>query len=117
MWVAHKNPSRPERVRVTTTMALVYVSLLCLLSLASSVELDVDDQPRIIRAGANFALRNYTSILTVPNGEQFGIWMWSEMCPENFYAVGFSLRVTAFLNPVEPERMSPSPCGEHVCVC
>lgn len=82
----------------TVTMALVYVSLLCLLSLASSVELDVEDQPRVIRAGANFALRNYTSILSVPNGEKFGIWMWSELCPENFYAVGFSLRVNDYVS-------------------
>ncbi|KAI5611947.1 vitelline membrane outer layer protein 1 [Silurus asotus] len=74
-------------------MAFIYISLLCLLTLASSTEVEVDDQPRVIRAGVNFASRNYTSILTVPNGEKFGIWMWSEMCPVNFYATGFSLRV------------------------
>ncbi|MCJ8745469.1 hypothetical protein PDJAM_G00130600 [Pangasius djambal] len=74
-------------------MALIYISVLCLLPLVSSVEVDFEDRPRIIPAGTTFASRNYTSILTVPNGGKFGIWMWSEMCPKNFYAVGFSLRV------------------------
>lgn len=94
--VANKNPSRPERVctHETTTMALVYISILCLLSLVSSVEVDFEAQPYIVRAGTAFVTRNYTSVLTVPNGEQFGDWMWSEMCPENFYATGFSLRVS-----------------------
>ncbi|XP_060756953.1 vitelline membrane outer layer protein 1-like [Neoarius graeffei] len=74
-------------------MALVYISILCLLSLVSSVEVDFEAQPYIVHAGTAFVTRNYTSVLTVPNGEQFGDWMWSEMCPENFYATGFSLRV------------------------
>ncbi|XP_053468173.1 vitelline membrane outer layer protein 1 [Ictalurus furcatus] len=74
-------------------MALVSISIFCLLTLVSSGDVDVEDQPHAIRAGTTFALRNYTSILTVPNGEKFGIWMWSELCPDNFYAVGFSLRV------------------------
>ncbi|KAK3515818.1 hypothetical protein QTP70_034070 [Hemibagrus guttatus] len=74
-------------------MALVYVSFLCLVALVSSAELDAKDQSGVIRAGTKFALRNYTSILSVPNGEKFGIWMWSELCPENFYVTGFSLRI------------------------
>ncbi|KAF5888952.1 vitelline membrane outer layer protein 1, partial [Clarias magur] len=74
-------------------MALLYVAILCLLTVVSSVEVVPEDQPRVIHAGTTFGLRNYSSILTVPNGEKFGIWMWSELCPENFYATGFSLRI------------------------
>lgn len=46
------------------------------------------------RAGTAFNSRQYRSILNVTNGEKFGDWTWPEMCPENFFAVGFSLRVT-----------------------
>nr|XP_040021872.1 vitelline membrane outer layer protein 1 homolog [Gasterosteus aculeatus aculeatus] len=45
------------------------------------------------RAGASFSGREYRSLLTVSNGEQFGTWTWPEMCPDRFFAVGFSLRV------------------------
>nr|XP_033497361.1 vitelline membrane outer layer protein 1 homolog [Epinephelus lanceolatus] len=45
------------------------------------------------RAGAAFNNRAYSSLLTVNNGEQFGNWTWPEMCPDKFFAVGFSLRV------------------------
>ncbi|XP_056142028.1 vitelline membrane outer layer protein 1 homolog [Lampris incognitus] len=45
------------------------------------------------RAGTLFNNRAYSSILTVPNGGQFGNWTWPEMCPDNFFAIGFSLRV------------------------
>ncbi|KAK1896057.1 Vitelline membrane outer layer protein 1 [Dissostichus eleginoides] len=45
------------------------------------------------RAGMAFNGRQYRSLLTVPNGERFGYWTWSEMCPEKFFAVGFSIRV------------------------
>lgn len=47
------------------------------------------------RAGTAFNGRPYQSILNVTNGEKFGDWTWPEMCPESFYAVGFSLRVKA----------------------
>ncbi|XP_029306982.1 vitelline membrane outer layer protein 1 homolog [Cottoperca gobio] len=45
------------------------------------------------RAGAAFNSRQYKSLLTVSNGEKFGNWTWPEMCPDKFFAVGFSLRV------------------------
>lgn len=45
------------------------------------------------RAGVAFSSRQYRSLLTVSNGEQFGNWTWPEMCPDKFFAVGFSLRV------------------------
>ena len=47
------------------------------------------------RAGLKFSSRKYSSVINVPNGEQFGNWTWPEMCPDKFYAVGFSVRVTA----------------------
>lgn len=47
------------------------------------------------RAGTAFNSRPYKYLLNVTNGEKFGDWTWPEMCPENFYAVGFSLRVKA----------------------
>uniref|UniRef100_A0A8D3CUL0 Vitelline membrane outer layer protein 1-like n=1 Tax=Scophthalmus maximus TaxID=52904 RepID=A0A8D3CUL0_SCOMX len=45
------------------------------------------------RAGAAFSNREYSSLLTVNNGERFGNWTWPEMCPDEFFAVGFSVRV------------------------
>nr|XP_006635817.2 PREDICTED: vitelline membrane outer layer protein 1 homolog [Lepisosteus oculatus] len=45
------------------------------------------------RAGTIFAGRQYNSTLVVSNGGDFGSWTWPEMCPEGFYAIGFSLRV------------------------
>uniref|UniRef100_A0A3B4XC94 Vitelline membrane outer layer 1 homolog n=1 Tax=Seriola lalandi dorsalis TaxID=1841481 RepID=A0A3B4XC94_SERLL len=45
------------------------------------------------RAGVAFNNREYESVLTVTNGEQFGNWTWAEMCPDKFFAVGFSIRV------------------------
>ncbi len=45
------------------------------------------------RAGEAFKNRQYRSMLTVNNGERFGNWTWPEMCPDKFFAVGFSIRV------------------------
>lgn len=45
------------------------------------------------RAGTAFNSRQHRSMLTVSNGEKFGNWTWPEMCPDKFFAVGFSLRV------------------------
>ena len=50
------------------------------------------------RAGTAYSSRPYSSVLTVSNGEQFGNWTWPEMCPDTFYAVGFSLRVKTMCN-------------------
>uniref|UniRef100_A0A667WLD1 Vitelline membrane outer layer 1 homolog n=1 Tax=Myripristis murdjan TaxID=586833 RepID=A0A667WLD1_9TELE len=44
-------------------------------------------------AGVAFKDRPHTSVLTVSNGEQWGNWTWPEMCPDQFLAVGFSVRV------------------------
>ncbi|XP_078524506.1 vitelline membrane outer layer protein 1 homolog [Lissotriton helveticus] len=37
--------------------------------------------------------REYKSILTVPNGGRWGEWQKPEMCPEGYFAYGFSLKV------------------------
>lgn len=52
-----------------------------------------EDKLFLQNAGTAFNSRQYRSLLTVANGEQFGNWTWPEMCPETFFAVGFSVRV------------------------
>ena len=53
-----------------------------------------EEKVALQRAGKDFNSRQYKSVLTVTNGERFGDWTWPEMCPEGFFAVGFSVRVT-----------------------
>ncbi|KAG2465288.1 VMO1 protein, partial [Polypterus senegalus] len=43
-----------------------------------------------------FTNRQYYSTINVTNGGEFGKWTWSEICPEDFYAIGYSLRVEAY---------------------
>nr|XP_031530826.1 vitelline membrane outer layer protein 1 homolog isoform X2 [Vicugna pacos] len=38
-------------------------------------------------------LGGYTSAIRVTNGGPWGDWAWPEMCPEGFFARGFSLKV------------------------
>lgn len=71
------------------TSLLSMVSLLAVLSTGLCVE----EKTALQRAGTAFNGRQYKSMLTVNNGEQFGNWTWPEMCPDKFFAVGFSLRV------------------------
>ncbi|XP_041843110.1 vitelline membrane outer layer protein 1 homolog [Melanotaenia boesemani] len=70
------------------TSLLLAVALLAVLSGGFC-----EEKTFLQRAGVAFNDRQYRSLLTVPNGEQFGGWTWPEMCPENFFAVGFSVRV------------------------
>ncbi|XP_066501296.1 vitelline membrane outer layer protein 1 homolog [Hoplias malabaricus] len=74
-------------------MALARVSALWLLALVALAWGDSVQNPFIVQAGTRFTTRAFASKLNVSNGEQFGFWMWPEMCPQNFFAVGFSLRV------------------------
>ncbi|XP_027713053.1 vitelline membrane outer layer protein 1 homolog [Vombatus ursinus] len=37
--------------------------------------------------------RLYTAVIEVPNGGPWGDWTWPEMCPDGFFASGFSLKV------------------------
>lgn len=71
------------------TLLLPVVTLLAVLSTGLCVE----EKTVLQRAGTAFNGRQYKSMLTVNNGEQFGNWTWPEMCPDKFFAVGFSLRV------------------------
>ncbi|CAB1438946.1 unnamed protein product [Pleuronectes platessa] len=47
----------------------------------------------LFQQGAVVADRPYTSLLTVTNGQQWGTWSWPEMCPDQYFAIGFSTRV------------------------
>lgn len=38
-------------------------------------------------------LSDYTSVIDVTNGGPWGDWAWPEMCPDGFFAGGFSLKV------------------------
>ncbi|MFT7805368.1 vitelline membrane outer layer protein 1-like [Arapaima gigas] len=80
-------------VRSGIGMALVAFALLAVLSALVPGLGALEERPFVEPAGMRFAGRANYSILTVPNGGQFGNWTWPEMCPEGFYAVGFSLRV------------------------
>lgn len=71
------------------TLLLPVLALLAVLSTGLCVE----EKTVLQRAGTVFNGRQYKSMLTVNNGEQFGNWTWPEMCPDKFFAVGFSLRV------------------------
>ncbi|CDQ73750.1 unnamed protein product [Oncorhynchus mykiss] len=76
-----------------TTPLFTALSFLAVLALGSCLALLPEEQPYVERAGIQYSARPYTSLLTVPNGEQFGNWTWPEMCPDKFFAVGFMLRV------------------------
>ncbi|CAL8247677.1 unnamed protein product [Lota lota] len=71
-------------------MGYLLYAAVALLALASSGW--CKEEP-LQRAGPKFNDRKYSSVISVPNGEQFGNWTWPEMCPETFFAVGFSIRV------------------------
>uniref|UniRef100_A0A8C6TAQ7 Vitelline membrane outer layer protein 1 homolog n=2 Tax=Neogobius melanostomus TaxID=47308 RepID=A0A8C6TAQ7_9GOBI len=74
------------------TMALTTLNVLTVLT---ALLLCAQGQEKVFlqRAGTAFNSRSYSSLLTVTNGERFGSWTWPETCPENFFAVGFSVRV------------------------
>lgn len=36
-----------------------------------------------------------TSVIEVTNGGPWGDWAWPDMCPDGFFASGFSLKVRA----------------------
>ncbi|XP_060936563.1 vitelline membrane outer layer protein 1 homolog [Limanda limanda] len=57
-------------------------------------------------AGVAFTSRPYKSEVNVTNGERFGNWTWPEMCPDQFFAVGFSTRVQAYLYPGDNTAMN-----------
>ncbi|KAM8826032.1 vitelline membrane outer layer protein 1 homolog [Synchiropus picturatus] len=76
---------------VVVVMARLFEVLAALLALVSTGL--CEEKTFLQRAGTSFNNRKYRSLLSVSNGEQFGGWTWPEMCPANFFAVGFSVRV------------------------
>ncbi|XP_062255350.1 vitelline membrane outer layer protein 1 homolog [Platichthys flesus] len=69
-------------------------SLLCAMAVLAVLSVGLCEEKNFLqRAGVAFTSRPYRSMLTVTNGEQFGNWTWPEMCPDQFFAVGFSVRV------------------------
>ncbi|RVE63102.1 hypothetical protein OJAV_G00165170 [Oryzias javanicus] len=83
---------RPSRIlsdtRVRMWGLLATVASLAVLSLGVC-----EEKVFLQRAGTAYNSRKYRSELNVTNGERFGTWTWPEMCPENYFAVGFSVRV------------------------
>lgn len=110
LWRLEEAPGRGllALTRRPSKMASVLsvVSLLAVLSAGLCVE----EKTVLQRAGTAFNGRSYRSMLTVGNGEQFGNWTWPEMCPDTFYAVGFSLRVKTQTG--SPELSGYHPHGE-----
>lgn len=74
-------------------MASLFIAVAVLAVLSGG--LCEEEKAFLQRAGVAFNSRSYRSVLTVPNGEKFGNWTWPEMCPDQFFAVGFSIRVTS----------------------
>ncbi|XP_068558265.1 vitelline membrane outer layer protein 1 homolog [Cebidichthys violaceus] len=71
-------------------MAILFVAVAVLAALSGGL---CEEKVFLQRAGEAFRSRQHRSVLTVSNGEKFGNWTWPEMCPDEFFAVGFSLRV------------------------
>ncbi|XP_028674038.1 vitelline membrane outer layer protein 1 homolog [Erpetoichthys calabaricus] len=64
--------------------------------LLSVVSCELELTSNVIKAGSMFTNRQYYSTINVTNGGEFGQWTWLEICPEGFYAIGYSLRVEAY---------------------
>ncbi|KAG5271661.1 hypothetical protein AALO_G00182560 [Alosa alosa] len=74
-------------------MASFLTSGFCLLAVLVLGQCAQVKKPFVSCAGVMYNSRSYTSMITVKNGEKFGNWTWPEMCPPDYFAVGFSLRV------------------------
>ncbi|XP_063054301.1 vitelline membrane outer layer protein 1-like [Engraulis encrasicolus] len=74
-------------------MSVLMTGVCVLLSLLTVGQGSQVDKGFVSRAGVMYNSRPYSSMITVTNGEQFGNWTWPEMCPPDYLAVGFSLRV------------------------
>lgn len=73
--------------------AVNMASLFTVIAVLAVVSGGLCEKTFLQRAGRAFNSRQYRSLLTVNNGEKFGNWTWPEMCPDGFFAVGFSVRV------------------------
>ncbi|KAJ7985440.1 hypothetical protein DPEC_G00352060 [Dallia pectoralis] len=75
------------------TLLFSALSVVSALAFGSCLSVVPEEKPYLESARTQYNSRSFTSVLTVPNGEKFGNWTWPEMCPDNFFAVGFQLRV------------------------
>ncbi|XP_039380161.1 vitelline membrane outer layer protein 1 homolog [Mauremys reevesii] len=51
---------------------------------------------REISANGTFSSRKYYSSINVTNGGPWGTWTWIDMCPEHFYAMGYSIKMEEY---------------------
>uniref|UniRef100_A0A8C4W449 Vitelline membrane outer layer protein 1 homolog n=1 Tax=Gopherus evgoodei TaxID=1825980 RepID=A0A8C4W449_9SAUR len=51
---------------------------------------------REISANGTFSNRQYYSSINVSNGGPWGTWTWIDMCPEHFYAMGYSVKMEEY---------------------
>ncbi|XP_053118150.1 vitelline membrane outer layer protein 1 homolog [Hemicordylus capensis] len=49
-----------------------------------------------VSANGTFAVRKSYSTITVSNGGSWGYWTWIDKCPEQSYAIGFSIKVEEY---------------------
>ncbi|XP_006262442.1 vitelline membrane outer layer protein 1 homolog [Alligator mississippiensis] len=49
-----------------------------------------------VKANGIFLNRQHYSSISVANGGPWGTWTWTDMCPEHFYAMGFSIKVEEY---------------------
>lgn len=87
-------PNRINFIRIHQASAVemhhffsIAFSLLSIFGLHVSVQSTERRSERSIK-------RNYNSLLTVPNGMEWGSWGFKDMCSSGMYAAGFSLKVS-----------------------
>ncbi|XP_067418066.1 vitelline membrane outer layer protein 1 homolog [Emydura macquarii macquarii] len=49
-----------------------------------------------VSANGTFTNRNYYKSINVTNGGPWGTWTWLDMCPERYYAMGYSVKVEEY---------------------
>lgn len=55
-------------------------------------------------------VERYASIIDVTNGGTWGDWTWPEMCPDGYFASGFSIKVKAQIWVLKDRDMRMRDC-------